>query len=77
MQLASTLQHHVEFVGSLARSDVAQLMATTRCLVVPSLWQEPFGIVALEALASGCTVIASRIGGLTEAGGPYASYFPR
>jgi glycosyltransferase involved in cell wall biosynthesis len=34
--------------------------------LIPSLWAETFGIVALEAMASGCPVIASCIGGLPD-----------
>lgn len=34
--------------------------------LVPSVWAEPFGIVALEGLLTGTPVIASRIGGLTD-----------
>lgn len=34
--------------------------------VVPSVWAEPFGLVALEAMASGRAVIASNIGGLRD-----------
>jgi glycosyltransferase involved in cell wall biosynthesis len=34
--------------------------------VVPSLWPEPFGMVAMEALAAGTPVVASRVGGLPE-----------
>jgi UDP-glucose:(glucosyl)LPS alpha-1,2-glucosyltransferase len=34
--------------------------------VVPSRWQEPFGLTALEAMASGAALIASRRGGLAE-----------
>jgi glycosyltransferase involved in cell wall biosynthesis len=34
--------------------------------LVPSVWEEPFGIVALEAMATRTPVIASRIGGLTD-----------
>lgn len=36
------------------------------CGVVPSIWPEAFGMVALEAMAAGRPVIASRIGGLPE-----------
>lgn len=32
--------------------------------VVPSIWEEPFGLVAVEAMASGLPVCASRVGGL-------------
>ncbi|RMF93095.1 MAG: glycosyltransferase family 1 protein, partial [Candidatus Schekmanbacteria bacterium] len=35
-------------------------------VVVPSIWIEPFGIVAVEAMSSGIPVIASRIGGLKD-----------
>ncbi|RMR60440.1 Glycosyl transferase, group 1 protein [Pseudomonas syringae pv. actinidiae] len=34
--------------------------------IVPSLWNEPFGMVAVEACAHALPVIASRMGGLTE-----------
>jgi glycosyltransferase involved in cell wall biosynthesis len=42
--------------------------AVRRCLfaVVPSIWPEPFGLVALEAAAAGKPVVASRIGGLLD-----------
>ncbi|WP_458526477.1 glycosyltransferase [Onishia taeanensis] len=36
-------------------------------VLVPSLWEEPFGRVAIEALAAGKVVLVSDIGGLTEA----------
>lgn len=35
-------------------------------LIVPSLWEEPLGLVAIEALQYGVPVFASRIGGLQE-----------
>lgn len=37
-----------------------------RAVVVPSIWYEVFGLVALEAMAAGTPVIASEIGGLAE-----------
>ena len=39
-------------------------------MVVPSIWEEPFGIVALEGIACCETVIVTNRGGLPEAVGP-------
>jgi glycosyltransferase involved in cell wall biosynthesis len=49
-----------------ATSDVREVFAQTRLLLVPSLWLEGFGRVALEAQFSGIPVIASRRGGLAD-----------
>ncbi|HEX6308442.1 MAG TPA: glycosyltransferase family 4 protein [Longimicrobiales bacterium] len=47
------------------RRDVAAIMKAADIVVVPS-WEEPFGIVALEAMAAGRPVIATCAGGLVE-----------
>lgn len=65
----------VTFLGNEDSAAVAQAMRQSRVLVVPSTWHEPFGIVALEGLASGCRVVASSGGGLPDAGGRFAIYF--
>ena len=57
------LRDRVEFRGSQA--DVAGWYAQLDLVVVPSL-EEAFGRVALEAMAAGCPVAASRTGGLAE-----------
>jgi glycosyltransferase involved in cell wall biosynthesis len=46
----------------------AVLEAWSRCTigVVPSIWPEPFGIVAIEAMAAGVPIVVSRIGGLRD-----------
>jgi len=51
---------------SLPHAEVMQAFASAAIAVVPSRWQEPFGRTALEALAAGCAVIASRSGGIPE-----------
>lgn len=53
----------VKFVGHI---DPASLFQRVNLLVVPSLWNEPFGRVVIEAYAHGVPVVASNRGGLTE-----------
>ena len=50
-------QPHPVAMEALRRSDF---------LVAPSIWAEPFGLMALEAAAAGTPVIASDIGGLSD-----------
>ena len=58
----------VEFLGPLDRADVQTLLSRSRSAVVPSRL-EPFGIVAVEAMASGRGVVWSTNGGLGDATG--------
>ena len=59
----------VDFVGSVQGEPLVHLLNEHQILVVPSQWKEPFGIVVLEGLACGCTVLASDGGGLPDAVG--------
>jgi glycosyltransferase involved in cell wall biosynthesis len=55
------------------RADVPELMRALDLVVVPSQWDEPFGLVAVEAMASGVPVVGTRKGGLAEVlAGPLA-----
>ena len=47
--------------------DIDEIFVRTRILVVPSLWGEAFGQIAVEAMLRGIPVLASRVGGLGEA----------
>lgn len=47
--------------------DFGEILAGTRVLLVPSLFPENFPLVAIEAMACGVPVLASRVGGLPEA----------
>lgn len=66
----------VDFVGIKVGHELAQLLNAHKIMVVPSLWQEPFGIVALEGIACGCVIIGSEQGGLKDAIGPCGVTFP-
>jgi len=55
----------IRFTGFLPDQEVIDLMSSADVLVVPSIY-EPFGIVALEGMATGAPVVASNVGGLSE-----------
>jgi glycosyltransferase involved in cell wall biosynthesis len=60
------LGERVGFQGFLPHEDIQVLYARAAIAVVPSLWEEPFGRTALEALAGGAALIATLRGGLPE-----------
>ena len=62
---ASGHQQKIQFTGFASDKDVIELMTSADVLVVPSIY-EPFGIVALEGMATGVPVVASRVDGLAE-----------
>lgn len=66
-QLAARLglEGRVRWRGFRARPQ--DWMAKAACVVVPSFWQEPYGLVAAEAVALGRKVVAFAVGGLPEA----------
>jgi len=54
----------VSFLGVKRGEESARLLNQHEILVIPSRWEEPFGIVSLEGIACGCVVIGSEGGGL-------------
>ena len=57
---------NTEYLGFVKNSEVKKILTTTSILVVPSIWQEPFALTALEGMCSGAAIIASRVGGMGE-----------
>jgi glycosyltransferase involved in cell wall biosynthesis len=53
-------------LGRVSSADMVNVYAACDVVVVPSIWTEAFGMVALEGLASGKPIIASDTGGLPE-----------
>ena len=68
------LADRVRFRGF--QTDPQAWMRAAACVVVPSFWQEPYGLVAAEAVALGRPVVAFAIGGLPEACGGKATLVP-
>jgi glycogen(starch) synthase len=60
------LSMRAQLLGRKSREQVAALMRGATVIVIPSR-REPFGIVGLEAMASGRPIISTRVGGLIEA----------
>ena len=60
------LDDNVEFQGYLPNEKVKELMSKSSILVVPSVWQEPFGMTAIEGLSNKMALVGSDVGGLSE-----------
>ena len=59
------LEQRISLIGRVSTVEVANLMANSLFIVVPSR-REPFGIVALEGMAAGKIVLATPVGGIPE-----------
>jgi glycosyltransferase involved in cell wall biosynthesis len=56
----------VRMVGQVSRPEASRILAGSRAVVVPSQWEETFGMVAVEAMAAGTPPIASGHGAFPE-----------
>jgi len=56
----------VDFLGWIAPGAMAAIMNDATIVIMPSRWQEPFGLVAMEAAQMARPVVATRVGGLPE-----------
>ncbi|ATW25509.1 glycosyltransferase [Candidatus Formimonas warabiya] len=62
---AKGLTDLVKFIGPISHEDLVTYYRNASITIIPSFY-ESFGLVAVEAMASGCPVIASRTGGLAD-----------
>ena len=62
----ATRHPSVTLAGHLSRPEVSRILAKSRAVVVPSQWEEAFGMVAVEAMAAGTAPVASAHGAFPE-----------
>lgn len=62
----NSLGNRVAMLGYVPRPGLRAILAQSSALVVPSIWQEPLGLVIFEAFACGLPVIATSVGGIPE-----------
>jgi glycosyltransferase involved in cell wall biosynthesis len=56
----------VEMTGQVSSDQCAELISRARAVLLPSAWEETFGLVAVEAMAAGVPPIAAGHGSFTE-----------
>jgi glycosyltransferase involved in cell wall biosynthesis len=65
-EVAPRLGEDAQWVGEADRHLKLDLLAHARCLLFPICWEEPFGMVMIEAMACGTPVVALRRGSVPE-----------
>lgn len=65
-ELRPRLSSLIKYVGPVGGQDKAELLADAKALLFPTLWPEPFGLVAIEAMISGTPVLGTTNGALPE-----------
>ncbi len=65
-KVLKTLGKQAVFLGHQPHSKILDLYGRAAVAVVPSVWNEPFGRTAAEAMAAGCALVTSGHGGLIE-----------
>jgi glycosyltransferase involved in cell wall biosynthesis len=61
-----SIRRDLRFAGTVDGAEKQALLSGARCLWMPALWDEPFGLTLIEALASGTPVLGTRRGALPE-----------
>lgn len=60
------LNGHIKWIGEVTENERNKLMSKAICLLHPVIWEEPFGLTLIEAMATGCPVVAFNKGSIPE-----------
>jgi glycosyltransferase involved in cell wall biosynthesis len=60
------LGKNIQYLGGLSKEKISQLYTDAIALLMPIRWPEPFGLVMIEAMASGTPVIGTNNGSVSE-----------
>ena len=63
---ALKIQDRIKFTGYIDYQEVPSYLKMADIAVVPSMWEEPFGLTVVEAMAAGLPLITTRSGGIPE-----------
>ncbi len=77
LKVKLNLNATVSFTGFKRNDELCQLLNQHKIMIIPSAYEEPFGIVALEGIACGCFIVSAYSGGLPEAVGKCGIFFKR
>ena len=67
LELESTpIRDRVVFTGFIDYEQMPSYLKTANVAVIPSIWEEPFGLTVVEAMAAGLPLITTRSGGIPE-----------
>ena len=60
------IKDKIIFTGYVYPEDMPEIYGLANTLIIPSMWEEPFGVVALEGMAMRVPIISTKSGGLVE-----------
>lgn len=60
------IEQHVTFAGTLSVNDLRKAYSQASVFCLPAVWQEPFGLTLIEAMACQTPVIGTSVGGIPE-----------
>ena len=63
---AKPIEDRIVFTGFVPYAEIPRYLKTADIAVLPSMWDEPFGLTIVEALAVGLPLITTRSGGIPE-----------